>query len=279
MERVYQPYTEAGMTPTPEHPLALALNFGSDAANFSKLWIDQTAARRQLRIAGFSGAILGLGAATAFEEPPQKDNIKQAVAGFGGNGNSLSAVGGMLLPRRERRQTELSTMYKKVGRPKTMPNYEWPEARVNVNKPVIVHRVGERQQRFGVTREEAYAVELDRSFRRGIWEQARHGGHIVDKTLAGKVGLAINAPSMAFVALNDMFVTKNSWFWNLVYGVAYANTLVIETRANKLFGGSSHIRERRWSATLLPGAAFDRLALAGIAYAMGRPIITAKKPK
>ncbi|HSX29074.1 MAG TPA: hypothetical protein VLE73_00780 [Candidatus Saccharimonadales bacterium] len=279
MKRVYQPYLEAGIAPTAEHPLAHALDFGVDAADFSKLWIDQTAARRQLQIAGLSGAILGVGAVEAFEEPPQKEDVKQTVAGFSGSGDSLSAVGGMLLPRRERRQTELSSAHKEVDRPQVLSNYEWPEARVNINKPVIVQRVGERQQRFGMTREEAYAAELDRSLRRGIWEQAKHGGHIVDGTVLGKTVLAVNALSMSYVVLQDIFATNESLYLNLLYGVVYTKNLFIEALVNKRYSGSSHIRERRWTLTLLEGAAFDRLAAAGVAYAMGKPIITAKKPK
>ncbi len=277
MERAYQNYRDAGITPTPEHPLALALNFGSDKADFSKLWIDQTAARRQLRIAGLGSAVLGVDAATTFEEPSQKDDTRHTVAGFSSSGESLSAIGGKLLPQREHRQTELSTSHKK-GRPKVLPNYEWPEARININKSVIVQRVGERQQRFGITREEAYAAELDRSLRRGIWEQAKHGGQIMDKTIAGDIALGVNAPAMAFVTLHDVIMPHNSWFY-VAYGAVYAFSLIVETQTNKLISGLSHIGERRWSATILPGAAFDRLAAAGIAYTMDKPIITAERPK
>lgn len=261
-----------GLQPSTEAPLAAALNLGFVA---ERITVDQTEARWHMRIAGFSGAVMGIGEPELFADASDEKQARIRVVGINTAADgSLSALGGLLRPR-DTTPTETSSAQHDQ---ELMPNYEWPEIRIAINKAALASRVAARNPR--VTRQEAWANQLNRSYRRGLWQQAKpnllheYGSY---RTYLNYIG------NTCWTTLNLMMVANlvNDDYASAVQlgGLAafiYGGQMAKECAGNLLATGSTHIAERRWSIFPTLGHV-DRLALTGLALQLGRPVFAAKQ--
>lgn len=262
------------MQPTEESPIAGGLHLGDITESIT---VDQSAARRQLRIAGFSGAVVGAGAPDLFEEEAKPSDDETAIlSGLSGIGSSLTATGGLLRPR-DKRQAERSAR-ETPDNGIDEPHYQWPVVRVDLNKGVMADRVSAR--RPGISREEAWAAQLDAAYRRSVWKQAKPNLLVHPDNITTIGSLLCNTAWASFLTAGCIAAAMGDYNYAIKdFATLSAATTIyamVEMMTNYYYYGDTHFRDRRWS--LMPmSAQADRLVLAGIALQVGRPVFSAKR--
>jgi hypothetical protein len=278
MAKQYEVLSAVGLEPTSASPLAFGIDLGPQV-DASLIRVNQTAARRQLRLAGLGGVIMGMGVEEDFAHDPEPPKEKLTISGFAGVTGTGGAVAmGSLMRSRDKRSTEMGT--RQTGSTKyLLPNYDWPQARININKPVLGERVRDARQRHDISNEEAWAAELDRSFRRGVHRQAKEllatYNKPYDPFYMTNAAFAVGDIALAFGAI------LRPELINSLPALFMANLFMLglEMRNNLAAHGSTLLRQRRWS--ILPAATgqFDRYAAATIALSSGSPIFSVPKQR
>lgn len=156
-----------------------------------------------------------------------------------------------------------------------MATFRWPAAEVSINRAELGSRIGNRVQ-DGMTREKAWAKELDCELRRGLQIAAKN------KLMQDKkesVGLLL--PLLGIYSTTFNFLTGNEFWLGVDLAAFYLMPMAFGGLVNVVMSGKSLLERRRWS--IFPGAVQpDRFALAALAsfsLPLVRPIEASKSSK